>query len=156
MAFRVAKAKSQSIPRTVQRAIVPGGTWKRGALLVINASNQWAECGADPASIAAVSLSDVGAATGIGDHFAKSEFPPGYTQGTGVQDETVFRAPYVGSLPAVDGALYGVVKDSDTEWKVDFSDTTATRVKLVGRLTDSPENQPEVLVTFLAANVQVI
>jgi hypothetical protein len=56
----------------------------------------------------------------------------------------------------VDGGSYGVVKDSDGKWKVDFSDTTATRVKLVGRRTNSPENLPQVIVTVLAANVQVM
>jgi hypothetical protein len=38
---------------------------------------------------------------------------------------------------------------------VDFTDTVATRLKLIGRRTNSPENIPEVEVVFLAANVQV-
>ena len=67
-----------------------------------------------------------------------------------------FRAKYVGTLPAVDGGSYGVVKDTDGQWKVDFTDTTATRVKLVGRLTGSPENQAQVLVAFIPANIQQI
>lgn len=156
MSFKVARAKSQSIPRVKELPLASGASFPLGSLMLVNASGEFAECGADPAAIAAVSESAAGTSTDIGNHLGKHEFPPGRIQGTAVQDEVVFRAKYVGALPAANGGLYGVVKDSDGQWKVDFGETVATRVKLVGRLTDSPENQAEVLVTFLAANVQVI
>jgi hypothetical protein len=87
---------------------------------------------------------------------AARSFLPVALQVVSPKPDVLFRAKYVGSLPAADGGSYGVVKDSDGFWKVDFTDTTATRVKLVGRLTNAPENVPEVLVTFLAANLQDI
>lgn len=156
MSFILARAKSQSIPRVREYPLAAGAAGLRGALLVRDANGAWAECGADPASIGGIAESDFGATTGIGTiSTGKLEFPPGRMQATVVQDEVEFRARYVGALPAADGGLYGVVRDTDGLWKVDFGEVTATRVKLVGRLTDSPLNVPEVLVVFLAANIQV-
>jgi hypothetical protein len=147
---------SDLLDSIVERDIVPGAAYLQGALLLVNGSNQLAECGADPASIAAVSCTDVGADTSGFNILGQKNFPPGKVQAIRVTRERRFRALYVGTLPAVDGGSYGVVKDSDGKWKVDFSDTTATRVKLVGRRTNSPENLPQVIVTVLAANVQVM
>ena len=63
----------------------------------------------------------------------------------------LFRARYTGTLPAATaiGTGYGVVKDSDGIWKVDFSDTTADRVMLRKILDAAPEEIPEVVVEFL-------
>lgn len=155
MSFKLAQVPSgMSVPRLVEKALATA-TLSQGALLVENGSGQYAECGADPASICAVAATPAGTDTSGFNVLAKKEFPAGYMQGIYVAD-CVFRAKYVGTLPAADGGAYGVVKDSDLDWKVDFTDTTATRVKLVGRLTNSPENLPEVLVRFLAANIQPI
>lgn len=156
MGFRLARAKSQSIPRVKELALAAGASFPSGSLMLVNGSGEFAECGADPAAIAAVSESGAGADTSIGSHFSIANFPPGKMQGTAVQDEVVFRATYVGSLPAANGGSYGVIKDSALGWSVDFAETVNTRLKLVGRLTDSPENVAEVLVSFLAANVQII
>jgi hypothetical protein len=68
----------------------------------------------------------------------------------------VFSARYIGGLPAANGANYGVVRDTDLYWKVDFTETVNTRLKLVDRRTNSPENIARVLVIFLTANIQVI
>lgn len=154
--FKLARAKSQSIPRVLERPLAAAQAFRQGALLLLDASGNFAECGADPAAIAAVSLTGAGADTSIGSRFGVVEFPPGVMKGEAVQDEVVWRATYTGTLPAADGGSYGVVRLTGGDWVVDFTDTTATRVKLVGRLTNSPENVPEVLVQFLAANVQVI
>jgi hypothetical protein len=48
------------------------------------------------------------------------------------------------------------VKDSDGQWKVDFAETTNTRLRLVDRRTGSPENVGRVVVQFLDANIQTI
>lgn len=154
--FIVARLRSTKTPPTVELPIAAGGAWSQGALLLKDANGALAECGADPAAIAAVGIEDVGTDSGgYGGHGTK-EFPPGYAHATKVQGDQQFHAEYIGTLPAADGGSYGVVKDSDGFWKVDFSDTTATRVKLVGRMTASPENRNRVLVVFLAANVQII
>jgi len=156
MSFRLAKTQGDSGPELTERDLASGQAFAQGALLVVNGSGQYAECGADPASIAAVAATPCGpVATPAFTMLSKQEFPPGKMQGIPLDDFLTFRAQYVGTLPAANGGSYGVVKDSDGKWKVDFTDTTNTRVKLVGRLTDSPENLPEVLVKFLAANIQL-
>lgn len=147
---------SDLLDSIVERDIVPAAAYLQGALLVVNGSNQFAECGADPASIAAVACTDVGPDTSGYNRLGQKNFPPGRIQAIRVTRERRFRGLYVGTLPAVDGGSYGVVKDADNKWKVDFTDTTATRVKLVGRRTNSPENLPQVIVVFLAANIQVV
>ena len=147
---------SDLLDSIVERDIVPGAAYLQGAALLVNGSNQFAECGADPASIAAIACSDVGADTSGFNRLGSKNFPPGRVQGIRVTRERRFRALYVGALPAVDGGSYGLIKDSDNKWKVDFNETVNTRLKLVGRRTNSPENLPQVIVVFLAANVQVI
>jgi hypothetical protein len=155
MSFRAGRLRAGMTPRIREKPLAAGATGLRGSLLLVDANGAYAVCGADPVAIAAVAENDFGPDTGgYGGHGTK-EFPPGYMQGTMVADNQPFFAGYVGTLPAADGASYGVVLDADGKWKVDFTDTTATRVKLIGRRTNSPENIPEVEVVFLAANVQV-
>lgn len=157
MSFKEARAKANRIPRVVERPLAAGSLFVQGALLVLDANAAWAECGADPAAIGAIALSGAGVDTSIGNRLGKTEFPPGYMQGMVVQDEVVYRAKYTGTLPAADGGVYGVTRGADSIWRVDFAKiTTFARVKLVNRLTGSPENVPEVLVVFLLANVQII
>jgi hypothetical protein len=126
-----------------------------GALVVLDANWAVAECGADPASIGGVALAPAGPDASGFNILGVKPFPPGYMQVVSVK-EAIFTAKYVGTLPAADGGVYGVVKDTDNDWKVDFADTTATRVKLLGRRTLSPENIARVIVQFLIANVQII
>lgn len=156
MSFKLARAKGQSIPRVREKSLASGSAFNLGTLLVVNGSNEYAECGADPDTIAAVAESGAGTDTSIGQRLGKTEFPPGKMQGTWVGDENEFRAKYVGALPAADGGQYGVIKDSDGDWKVDFNETVNVALKLVDRLTDSPLNVPEVIVVFLPGVVQVI
>ena len=155
MSFVLADTPDTGVNRIVQRALASGSAFPQGTLMLVNGSNEFAECGADPASIAAVSATACGTDSTGFNILGKKEFPPGYMQGITLEGRK-FRAKYVGTLPAVDGGSYGVVKDTDGQWKVDFTDTTATRVKLVGRLTGSPENQAQVLVAFIPANIQQI
>lgn len=143
------------VPRIIEKSLAAAQAFKEGALLLADASDNYAECGADPVAIAAVSVSGAGADSSGFNRFAKIEFPPGKMQGIALSG-TVFTAKYTGTLPAANGASYGVVRDTDSYWKVDFTDTTATRVKLVDRRTNSPENIARVVVSFLAANIQII
>lgn len=154
MSFIAARLRAGMTPKIKERPLAAGASGKRGALLLVDANGAYATCGADPAAIAAVAESDYGTnSTGFG--LASHEFPPGFMQGSSVSDSQPFHAQYVGTLPAADGGSYGVVLDTDGQWKVDFTDTVATRVKLVKKLTDSPENRNRVEVVFLAANVQI-
>lgn len=154
MSFIPARLRAGMTPKTKERPLAAGASGKKGALLLVDANGAYATCGADPAAIAAVAASDYGAnATGFG--LGTHEFPPGFMQGYSVQDNQPFHAQYVGALPAADGGSYGVVLDADGQWKVDFGEAVNTRVKLVKKLTDSPENRNRVEVVFLAANVQI-
>lgn len=154
MSFIAARLRAGHTPRIKERPLAAGAAGKKGALLLVDANGAYATCGADPAAIAAVAQSDYGPnATGFG--LASHEFPPGYMQAVSVQDNQPFHAEYVGALPAANGGSYGVILDADGRWKVDFAEVVNTRVKLVGRLTDSPENRNRVEVVVLAANVQI-
>jgi hypothetical protein len=158
MGFLAAKLNSRSVPRIRELPVAAAeAEFKRGSPLVRDSDGAWAECGADPAAIGGFAESDYGADTTGFRRIPRGEFPPGYMQATLVTDEQVFRATYTGTLPAADGGSYGIAKDGTTgDWSVDFSDTTNTRVKLVGRLTESPIAQDEVLVVVLPAVVQIV
>lgn len=142
--------------RNVDRDIAASQTWNVGALLLVDANGAFAECGADPAAIAAVALAPQGTDTSGFNILGTKAFPPGRMQAATIGNQRHFTAKYVGTLPAADGGLFGVVRDTDGDWKVDFTETTATRLKLVSRRTQSPENIARVVVEFLAANVQAI
>lgn len=143
------------IPPLVEKALAAAYAEEQGALLVVNGSGQYAACGADPALVAAVANTPGGTDTSGFNILGHKEFPPGYMQGIPVRG-TLFRAPYVGTLPAADGGQYGVIRDADGIWKVDFDELAAPLVTLVGRLTGDPEDGTEVLVRFLESAVQDI
>lgn len=157
MSFIPSHIDGQKMVRTIERPVAAGSDFQDGALLLANASNEFAECAADPAVIGAVAASGAGPDTDGFNRLGTRGFPPGYVQAHWVGDEQVFSAEYVGALPAAAGGSYGVVKDTDGRWKVDFAETVNTRVKLQSiKPTESPINRPRVLVTFLPANVQVL
>lgn len=153
MSFRLANPQGIHVPRVIQKALAASQTFNNGALLVVDSNDNWAECGADPAAVAAVALSAAGADTSGFNILGKFDFPPGFMDGMTLRG-TQYTAKYVGTLPAANGGLYGVVRDTDNDWKVDFTEITATVVKLVGRRTDSPENLPLVVVEFLPDIIQ--
>lgn len=144
-----------SVPRTIEKNLAAAQAFNAGALLLADGSDNFAECGADPASIAAVAVSGAGTDSSGFVRFGKKEFPPGKMQGIALPG-TIFTAKYTGALPGVNGALFGVVRDTDVDWKVDFGETVNTRLKLLDRRTTSPENIARVVVSFLSANIQVI
>jgi len=155
MSFILADAgPGGTIPDIVERPLASGYAEEQGALLVVNGSGEYAACGADPPLIAAVANTPGGTDTAGFNILGHKEFPPGYMQGINVANGRMFRARYAGTLPAADGGQYGVVRDTDGLWKVDFDEVTDTRVTLVGRETNSPESQPYVFVRVLPAFVQ--
>lgn len=156
MSFQLAHPYGRSVPRVIEKPLAAAQTFNAGALLLADASDNFAECGADPASIGAVALSGAGSDTSGFNIFGKKEFPPGKMQAVPLKTDLPFTAKYVGTLPAANGGSYGVVRDTDSDWKVDFAETVATRVKLVDRRTTSPENIARVVVEFLAANIQLL
>jgi len=155
MSFQLAHPVGVAVGRVVERDLAASQTFNVGALLLVDSNGAFAECGADPAAIAAVALAPAGSDTSGFNVLGVKPFPPGKMQAKTIQG-VQFTAKYVGTLPAADGGLYGVVRDTDGDWKVDFSETSATRLKLIGRRTTSPENIARVVVQFLDANVQTI
>ena len=157
MSFILARLVSGHVAPVAQKPVAAEAEFNRGALLVMDEDGAWAECEEDPEAIGAIAESSYGPDTSGFNKLAKKEFPPGYMQGTKVQGEVQFHAEYLGDLPAADGGSYGVTRDEDADWKVDFDKTGEdARVKLVGRWTDAPINRSRVMVSFLAANVQVV
>lgn len=156
MGFSPSRLRSSMTPRTKERPLAAGAVGKRGALLVVDANGAYAVAGADPAAVAATAASDFGPDTSGFNHLGAAGFPPGFLQGHSIDGVQPFLAGYMGALPAADGGSYGVTLDADGEWKVDFSKVAGSaRVKLVKKLTDSPENRNQVEVVFLVANIQV-
>lgn len=159
MSFKLARAKSQSIPRTLEKALAVSQVFLEGALLLVDGNGNYAECGTNPTSVAAIALSGAGPDTSIGNHLGRTEFPAGYMQGMAVQDEVQFRAAYLGTLPTVNGGSFGVTRDTDNRWKVDFTKSGSNLVvKLQRMLTaEMPTNtDAEVIVNFLPAVLQII
>lgn len=155
MSFEPTRVAGEKVPEIDERDLAAGAAFNPGALLVVDANGDYAECGADPAAVAAVAANGAGADTTGFIRTGMKEFPPGRMVATLVKNNQKFRAKYVGTLPAADGGSYGVVLDADGDWKVDFDEVTTLVVKLVGRLTDAPLNQPYVEVVFLPGVVQV-
>lgn len=156
MSFQLAYPEGVRVPRTVEKNLAAAQAFEAGALLVADGSDNWAECGANPASIGGIAIAPAGTDTSGFNRFAKREFPPGKMQAIAPGPTVFFTARYLGSLPGANGASYGVVRDTDLFWKVNFADTTNLRVKLLDRRTNSPENIARVVVSILAANVQVV
>lgn len=158
MSFTLARLKGRSVPPVRELDVASGAAFEKGALLVQDANGDWAECGVDPATVGAVAESGYGANTsGFGSIGGRKEFPPNRMLGTLVQGETRFRAEFVGTLPAAVGGSYGVIRDTDNRWKVDFAETVNTRVKYLRQIPEElPGTPTEVEVVFLSANVQIL
>jgi hypothetical protein len=154
MSFKLSRATSQSVPEGLTKNVDSGTTaFAEGALLLLQSDDEWAECGADPASIGAVALHGYGTSTAIGAHFGRVEFPTGKCLAIPVQGK-VWRAQYIGT-PALGDC--GVVKDSDGKWKVDFSDTTNDRVTVTKILNNTELGGfNEVECFFIASVIQVV
>lgn len=122
--FRLAQPARGSggmIPFTVERALATGYAAAEGALLLVDGTNKFAEVAALPTSIAAVALTPGGTDTSGFNILGHKEFPPGYMQGIALAGQH-FIAPFVGTLPANPGGQFGVIRDTDGVWKVNFAD----------------------------------
>lgn len=128
--FQLATLTGRSLPPITERAAKSGSTWIMGALLKITAG-EYEECGADPTRVDAVSLSGVGPDTSGFNRLGVKGFPPGFCQGVETMEGKRFSAEFVGDIDAaVEGVNYGVVRGGDKVWRVDFTETVATVVRL--------------------------
>lgn len=156
MSFQLAYPKGMGVPRIIEKAVAAAQSFETGACLIADGSDNWAECGADPASIGAISLAPYGTDTTGFNILGRREFPSGKMQALTLSAEVPLTARYVGTLPGANGGSYGVVRDTDSLWKIDFTETTATQFKLVDRRTLSPENIARVVVIPLVAKIQLL
>lgn len=154
MSFTLAHLEGGGMPPVIERPLDAGEAFEEGALLFVNSDGEYEECSADPTVVAAVAMTPCGTDASGFNRLGTKEFPPGYMQGILVRDQT-FHARYTGSLPAAAGGLYGVVRDTDSLWKVDFGDTTHDVVELVSiDWTVSPISRNRVLVRFIEGVIQ--
>lgn len=136
MSFDYARGagSSTTVPASHELAVSGSGnnTWLKGAPLILS-SGALVEAGADPASIGGIALHDVGSGSGSLYPLGRKEFPPNRAQFIQLEDFLLFYCLYSGTLPSTVGTAYGITKDSDSKWKVDFAKTgaTVTRVTLV-------------------------
>ena len=118
-------------------------TFKTGAAVVLDGSRNIVECGADPASIYGFSLHEAG------------KDPQDSTKVIVMKAFEGQKFWMAASSDPVDathrGVSYGLAKDADGIWYVDFTDTTATRVYV--HRVDVDRKMVEVSV--LAANRQI-
>jgi hypothetical protein len=157
MSFHLAHLHGAALPRIVEKPTAAGADFKRGSLLVVNGTGQYAECAANPAAVAAISESGAGPDTSGFNPLGSRGFPPGSVQGCAVADEVKFEAEYVGALPAVTGGSFGVVRGADGKWRVDFANITNLVVRfLAHKRTESPINYRRVVVTFVPGVVQLV
>lgn len=117
-------------------------TFELGALVVLDASKNVTECGADPASIYGMALEPAG------------KDPEGAYTIVAPAFEGQFFWMQCSSDPSIannQNKTYGVAKDADGIWHVDLSDTTNTRVYV----HQVDEDTKRVRVSVLEANRQI-
>lgn len=131
-----------SRPNVARYPLAASQTFNAGALVVLDASEDVTECGADPASI-------LGVATVPAEHVIES----GYIEVYVADNVTVFAMKGTSNPAKANiNQSYGVVKDgTSNRWEVDLTDTTNTRVKVV----DIDTTRNLFFVTFLVANRQL-
>lgn len=149
MSLKLYHATSQSVPEALLKTVDSGTTaFLEGALLLKQADDEWAECGADPTEVSAVALHPYGANTAVGALHGRKEFPSGKCLAIPVKGKQ-FRAKYVGT-PAL--GAFGAIKDSDNYWKVDFNETTTDVFQVLKILSSSDlgfSGFPEVVVQVI-------
>ncbi len=140
--FALAKWEGQ-FPEVQYVLVDSAQTFKAGALVLTAADGETDECAADPTAILGVALS--AAKTALGYNMANDADIVAFTgrenkvavaiannkntfSGRGVNGGTDPVVP----LQTHIGEQYGVVKDSDGIWAIDFAETTTKSVQIVG------------------------
>lgn len=125
----------------IRLPLAAGQTFLNGALVVLDASKNVTECGADPASIYGMALEP-----------ANKDPEGAYCIVAPAIEGKFFWMP-CSSAPAQANVSknYGVVKDADGIWCVDFTDTTNTRVFVHEVTVDNQMAR----VSVMAANRQI-
>lgn len=121
------------IPPTIERAQTAAYDELQGALVFVNAADEFEACAADANVIAGVAISAGGPVDGTSfTILGENGFPTGYMQAYAIARGVKFIAPYVGDLPAAPGGEYGFIKDVDGVYKIDFNDVINVCLKYLG------------------------
>jgi hypothetical protein len=137
--FQTGRMPSGEAPSVLEMAYFTGQTFKKGALVKLNADGTISECGADPALITGVALEDAGSRPGY-----NAANNPTYVQGAqqvvsvAVADRTtVFscRAVNGGTDPVTPlqthiGEDYGCLKVGN-DWCLDIAEVTTKQWRIV-------------------------
>lgn len=127
----------------IQLPLAAAQTFKTGAAVLRDGSGNIAECGADPASI-------YGFSTGVA-----TKNPVDATKAIimkAFEGQKFWMQCNVDPVAANSGINYGITKDADGIWYVDFTKTAGTARVYVH---DIDTDTKRVLVSVLAANRQV-
>jgi hypothetical protein len=151
MTFRV-KPIAEGVPETQSRPW-SSTAFNEGAPLIVHTDGSFREAGADPSTIAAFALHDVGTGSGAEFPIGTREFPPGQAQATLARAGLKLIAEFVGT-PAE--GTFGCVRGADGRWRVDFTETTVMQFRFVRRYDVAPLSQPLVEVSLLAAAVAIV
>ena len=124
-AIDVAQTVSGNSPQTVRLPEAASQTFKKGALVALNASGYLAECGADPTAVCGVAAEDGHNGSAAGDYNLKLWV---------ANDDTIFLANLGGSsvTALTDVARPMGVVAASSLWHVDKTDLTNTVVKVIG------------------------
>lgn len=155
-----ARGSGGKFPKTIEKPILVGYAEAEGALLAYDGTN-FVACGADPAQIAGVALTPGGADTSGFIILGRKEYPPNTMQAILPKDQE-FKVPFLGVLPATSGDNFGVTRDADGVWKIDFNKPDKPTFTYLGNPSLSPSDAAGagqnvlVRVQILDGSVQVV
>jgi hypothetical protein len=165
MSFQLYNLQSARIPLVIEHPVAEDEAFHAGALLSV-VDGEFVEV-TDPVAeaIEGIALARYGI-DGTVPYVGTPSFDitgglgmnPGQMQALSVtlgNREKLYSAEYVGTLPTAIGGSYGVVRDTDGRWRVDFAETTDVVVRLESLAwTQDPISKNRVVVSFLAAAVE--
>lgn len=128
-----ANAGGTDVPYIAKGVVLTGQTFKRGALLIIDANGFVKECAANPTAVAGIALADASSAPG----YNAANSPTVITGQANIVSYGVANMQTVWSMRGVNGGTdpttpvladigdqYGALKDANGIWTLDFSNTT--------------------------------
>lgn len=132
MSFKESRTQHQGVPTAWEVPVADGEAFEIGALGTLVDGEFTESTSPDPDDATHISQTPYGAATAdftvpIPMHLGHREFPPGKAIVTEIL-ATKWRCKYLGDLPAATGGLYGLTRDTDGLWKLDFDTVTGDLV----------------------------
>lgn len=156
--FQTARFPSGEAPSVLEMQYANGQTFKKGALVKLNADGTISECGADPALITGIALEDAGSRPG----FNAANNPTLIQGGQQVVSVAVADRTIVYSCRGVNGGTdpvtplltnigedYGCVKDADGSWALDLAEVTTKQWRIVDVDVDNKVYFVKIIQAFM-------